>query len=71
MPTLAYLDICMGDKDAHARDEAEYSATCALLLKTAHIYGVPSTPPELIEEQRDILRELDVCGQCLDGQPVI
>ena len=70
MASLAYLDIYIGDKDTYAREQAEYSATCALLSKNAHIYGLPATPPELSEEQRDILRELDVCSPHLDSQVV-
>ena len=60
MTSLTYLDIYIGDKEIHGREEAAYSATCALLSKNAQIYGLPATPPELSEEQRDILRELDV-----------
>ncbi|KZT64470.1 hypothetical protein DAEQUDRAFT_747452 [Daedalea quercina L-15889] len=60
MASLAYLDVYIGDQDAHAHAEAEYSATSALLSKNAPIYGLPSTPPELSEEQQDILKELDM-----------
>lgn len=70
MATLTYLDVYIGDKDVHAREEAEYSATCVLLSNNAHIYGLPPTPPELAEEQRDILQELDVCSSRWMAQPV-
>ncbi|KAI9065186.1 hypothetical protein FKP32DRAFT_1685054 [Trametes sanguinea] len=59
MGSLAYLDIYMGDERAHARAQAEYDATAALLAKNAAIYGLPTEPHALSEEQRDILRELD------------
>ena len=55
-----YLDICMGNREEHARAQAAYDATAALLAKNASIYGLPATPPELTEEQQDILKELDV-----------
>ncbi|KAI0357029.1 hypothetical protein OH77DRAFT_191754 [Trametes cingulata] len=60
MAVRAYLDIYMGDKDEHDRAQAAYDATAALLAKNAAIYGLPSVPSELSEEQQGILRELDV-----------
>lgn len=58
--TLVYLDIYIGDKERHSRERAEYDSTSALLSKNAVIYGLPDSPPDLNEEQQDILRELDV-----------
>lgn len=55
-----YLDIHIGDKDDHARKEAAYNATNAILAKNASIYGLPSRPQDLSDEQREILQELDV-----------
>lgn len=60
MASQVYLDIYIGDKEAHAREEVAYHATSVLLSKNATIYGLPSTPQELSEEQQDILKELDV-----------
>ncbi|CDO77397.1 hypothetical protein BN946_scf184857.g3, partial [Trametes cinnabarina] len=59
MGTSAYLDIFMGDADAHAKAKAAYDATAALLAKNAVIYDLPSSPPHLTEEQQEILKELD------------
>ena len=55
-----YLDIHVGNRDAHATEQSEYDATCALLKKNASIYGLPDTPEELSEEQQQILAEIDV-----------
>jgi hypothetical protein len=55
-----YLDIFIGDRDEHAKAMARYESTCALLAKNAKVYGLPSTPSELSEEQQQILNELDV-----------
>ena len=63
MGVQVYLDIFIGDRDAHAQTEASYNATVALLAKNASIYGLPTSPSALSEEQRDILRDLDVHSQ--------
>lgn len=55
-----YLDIFIGNKDEHDRDQAAYDATVALLQKNATIYGLPLSVELLSEEQQDILQELDV-----------
>ena len=60
MTSQIYLDIFIGNKEAFAQEEAAYDATSALLSKNASIYGLPSVPQELSEEQQDILKELDV-----------
>lgn len=55
-----YLDIYIGNKEEYLQAQAQYDATRALLTKSASIYGLPVIPSELSEEQRDILREIDV-----------
>ena len=55
-----YLDIFIGNKDVHDRDQAAYDATVDLLQKNATIYGLPLSVELLSEEQQDILQELDV-----------
>lgn len=55
-----YLDVYIGSRDEHATNQAAYDATCSLLSKNAEIYGLPSSPADLSEEQQDILRDLDV-----------
>ena len=60
MGILAYLDICIGHSDQHAIAQASYDATVSLLTKNAAIYGLPSSPSALSEEQQEILKELDV-----------
>ncbi|THH32575.1 hypothetical protein EUX98_g1624 [Antrodiella citrinella] len=59
MTSQVYLDVYIGDKEAHTREQAAYNATEALLSKNASIYGLPSTPQDLTDEQQDILKELD------------
>lgn len=60
MASHVFLDIHIGDQQTHLRHETAYNATLALLTKNSSIYGFPSTPEELSEEQQDILKELDV-----------
>jgi hypothetical protein len=55
-----YLDICIGNRDEYATAQAAYNSTCSLLSNNAKIYGLPSSLADLSEEQRDILRDLDV-----------
>ncbi|CAL1709140.1 unnamed protein product [Somion occarium] len=57
--TKAYLDIYIGDQEKHNREQTAYDATHILLTKNASIYGLPSSPELLSEEQQDILKELD------------
>lgn len=54
-----YLDIYVGHREEHARTQAEYDATAALLAKNAAIYGLPESPADLSDEQQDILQEID------------
>jgi len=54
-----YVDVSIGNGEEHARDQAAYNATVTLLSQKASIYGLPTRPEELSEEQEDILRELD------------
>ncbi|KIP10826.1 hypothetical protein PHLGIDRAFT_28292 [Phlebiopsis gigantea 11061_1 CR5-6] len=55
----AWLDIHIGDIDAHTKEQAAYDATYALLQKNHLIYGLPPSLAELSEEQQEILKELD------------
>lgn len=57
---LIFLDIYIGDRDVHAKQQASYEATCAFLAKNAEIYGFPMLPSQLSQEQRDIVAETDV-----------
>ena len=58
--TSVYLDIYIGSREENARAQAAYDLTFSLLSKNAQIYGLPSSPADLSEEQQDILKELDV-----------
>ena len=60
MRTQVHLDIFIGNGAEHAQAETAYNTTAALLLKNAAIYGLPTSPSELSEEQQEILKELDV-----------
>ena len=53
MTRTAYLDVYIGHKDEHARAEAAYAATAALLTRNAAIYGLPPTPEELSDEHTE------------------
>jgi len=55
-----HLDIFMGDEEQHKLAEAAYLSTCDLLANNAAIYGLPSDPQHLSQEQQVILREIDV-----------
>ncbi|KAG8963168.1 hypothetical protein FRC03_003315 [Tulasnella sp. 419] len=55
---IPYLDIYVGDQAAYDTALAEYEATKALLQQNAKIYGFPTVPEELSEEQQGILQEL-------------
>lgn len=59
-PLRIYLDIFVGNQEEHAKAQAEYDATYNLLAKSACIYGLPESLSELSEEQKDILKDLDV-----------
>ena len=56
--TSIYLDIFIGNRDENSKHQLEYDATCSLLAKNAKIYGLPTSPTELNEEQRLILADL-------------
>ena len=60
MGISVFLDILIGDSEEHARQTVAYKSTATLLAKNAAIYGLPSLPAELSEEQQAILKELDV-----------
>lgn len=55
-----YLDIFIGNQEDHANAQAEHDATYNLLAKNASIYGLPESLGDLSEEQKDILKDLDV-----------
>ncbi|PIL29140.1 hypothetical protein GSI_09189 [Ganoderma sinense ZZ0214-1] len=59
MGISVFLHILIGDSEQHARETAAYTSTATLLAKNAAIYGLPSLPAELSEEQQGILKELD------------
>lgn len=60
--TSVYIDIYMGDRIVHVQEQAEYDATASMLSKNTAIYGLPTLPADLSEEQRQILSEIDVLG---------
>jgi hypothetical protein len=59
-PTDVYLDIFIGNREEHEDSQAAYEATSFLLSKSAKIYGLPTLPADLTEDQREILADLDV-----------
>jgi hypothetical protein len=62
--TNVYLDIFIGNREEHAKAQAAYKATCSLLSKNAKVYGLPTSPADLSEEQQEILADLDVQIHC-------
>lgn len=55
-----YLDIFIGDREAHDEEEARYEKTKRVLKKNAVIYGFPDDPEQLSVEQQETLKEVDV-----------
>ena len=68
--TKAWLDIHIGDSTLYAKEKAAYDSTNSLLQKSYAIYGLPSSLAELSEEQRGILKELDVRDSRLQDCPL-
>jgi hypothetical protein len=58
--TTAYLDIFIGHREEHDRDEERYKKTKQVLKKNAAIYGFPNDPEQLSVEQQETLKEVDV-----------
>lgn len=56
--TRCYLDICIGDSEKYTKAKSSYDTACALLSQNAATYGLPPTPEQLSEEQRQILTEI-------------
>jgi peptidylprolyl isomerase len=55
MSVRCFLDIDIGDAALHARLTERYTASCRWLAEQGPIYGLPSTPEELADdEQRDL-----------------
>ncbi|KAH8831148.1 cyclophilin-like domain-containing protein [Flagelloscypha sp. PMI_526] len=70
--STAFLDIYIGDETLFNESQASYEATVKLLLTHAAVYGLPSTPEELSEEQRGILEEInqsDKLSLCFNKPP--
>jgi len=65
MSERPFLDICIGDAEAHVLLSEEYQQTVELLKKHARVYGMPEIPEELSEEQQDILKDLTVRGKII------
>lgn len=60
MSTVAvYVNVSIGNREEHACDQAAYDATVKLLSQKALVYGLPTQPQALSDEQENILRELD------------
>ena len=58
--TTAYLDIYIGHREKHDKEEERYKKTREVLKKNAVIYGFPDEPEKLSVEQQETLKEVDV-----------
>jgi len=58
--TTAYLDIYIGNREEHKKEEERYKKTKEMVKKNAVIYGFPDDPEQLSVEQRETLKEVDV-----------
>jgi len=58
--TTAYLDIYIGNREEHEREEERHKKTKEMVKKNAVIYGFPDDPEQLSMEQQETLREVDV-----------
>jgi len=56
----AYLDIYIGNREEHDKEEERYKKTKRVLENNAVIYGFPDDPEQLSVEQREILKDVDV-----------
>jgi len=63
--TTAYLDIYIGNREEHDKEEERYKKTKRVLDKNAVIYGFPDDPEQLSVEQREILKDVDVLPHSL------
>jgi hypothetical protein len=55
-----YLQVNIGNKTLYEEQSAAYNHTLNLLEKNSAVYGLPESPSDLSEEQRDILTDLNV-----------
>ena len=58
--TTAYLDIYIGNREEHDKEEERYKKTKEVLKRNAVIYGFPDDPEQLSVEEQEILKEVDV-----------
>lgn len=58
--TTAYLDIYIGHREEHDKEEERYEKTKEVLKKNAVIYGFPGEPEQLSMEEQEILKEVAV-----------
>lgn len=64
-PPRAFLDIYIGDKATYDAQLSAYNRTSTLLLANCTIYGLPSTPEDLSDEQQGILEDINVIALIL------
>ncbi|KAF5350757.1 hypothetical protein D9758_010344 [Tetrapyrgos nigripes] len=57
--SAVYLDVYSGDKAEYEQLSSRFDHTSALLAKNAAVYGLPSSPELLTEEQQEILQDLN------------
>lgn len=58
MLEIPFLEIYCGNKNEYEAEHKSYLATAAFLSGKASSYGLPPTPEELDQEQREILQDL-------------
>lgn len=56
----AYLDVYIGNREKHDKEEERYRKTKQVLKRNAAIYGFPDDPERLSVEQQEMLKEVDV-----------
>ncbi|THU96219.1 hypothetical protein K435DRAFT_755110 [Dendrothele bispora CBS 962.96] len=57
--SVVYLDIYSGDKVEYETLNDRYTHTTSLLAKNASVYGLPSSPELLTDEQQEILHDVN------------
>ncbi|KAK7436045.1 hypothetical protein VKT23_018537 [Stygiomarasmius scandens] len=57
--STVYLDIYSGNKVEYEQLNDRYTHTSSLLAKNASVYGLPSSPELLTDEQQEILQDLN------------
>ena len=67
--TTAYLDVCIGNREEHDKEEERYKKTKLVLKKNAVIYGFPDDPEQLSVEQQETLKEVDVLPRSISLSP--